>query len=173
MARALPIGALFLPLAALNIRLLVENTTQYNIVALFKALSGGGDSLFGSLLGSDTLAPALPWLIAAAAGLALSVAAIAAGLALSPRESIKSLAAACWIYAGGALGAVCAAVGTAVFGGALGGAVRNLASASVGVGTYVLLALMPLNLAASFFQWRGAKEKVRLAALAAKKKRKR
>jgi len=168
--RLLPIGALFLPLGALTI---ISNATAYNIVGLIKTLTGETNEFFAGVLQSDRMDPARPWLAVAAAGLTLGILAVLAGLALSLRESMKLSAASAAVYAGGTAGIILAAAGFMMFGKALAEAWRSMAGASLGYGSWVLLALLLLNAAICFFQWRAAKESARLAALAAKKRKKR
>jgi len=192
--RLLPAGALFLPLGMLTISLgglgnllgglgdllgglgalggASEKGTSYNIVGLIRALFEGNE-LFANVLKSEAMAPARPWLAVAVAGLVLGILAILAGLALSFDEEIKRLATSAMVYAGGTAGAVLALVGFSMFGAILDEVWRGIANAAAGYGAWVLLILLLVNAAVCFFQWRTAKEKARLAALAAKKRKKR
>jgi hypothetical protein len=104
-------------------------------------------------------------------GLGVGILAILAGLALSYRESIKLHASSAAVYAGGTAGVILAVVGFSRFGAVLAGAVRSIASTSLSFGTWILMALLLLNAAVCFSQWRAAKERARLAALAAKKRK--
>jgi hypothetical protein len=170
--RLLPAGALFLPLGTLTISLgsLFSKPTAYNIVGLIKTFGSESNELFVNLLKGDSMAPARPWLIVTVVGLALGILAILAGLALPWRESVKRLGASAAVYAGGTAGVILAVVGFSRFGTLLTEAVR-LASTSLNAGTWILMALLLLNAAVCFAQWRAAREKARLAALAAKKRK--
>jgi len=169
--RLLPAGALFLPLGTLTIKLLVEKATQYNIVELVRTFGSENNELFVNLLKSDSMAPARPWLVVTAVGLLLGILAILAGLALAWRESIKLHVLSAAVYAGGTAGVVLAIVGFSRFGAILAEAVRSIANTSLSFGTWVLMALLLLNAAVCYAQWRAAKERARLAALAAKKRK--
>jgi len=172
--RLLPAGALFLPLGSLTISLgaLFEKPTSYNIVQLVKTFGGQGNELFLNLLKGDAMAPAIPWLVVSIVGLVLGILAVFAGLALPWKESIKLDAASAAVYAGGTAGVTLAMIAFPQFGSMLLQAVR-IASASLGYGVWILLALLLLNTAICFYRWRTEKEKARLAALAKKQKRKR
>ncbi|MCL2298540.1 MAG: hypothetical protein FWC27_00130 [Firmicutes bacterium] len=172
--RLLPAGALFLPLGSLTISLgaLFERPTSYNLVGLLKTFGGKGNELFLNLLKSEAMAPAVPWLVLSIVGLVLGVLAVLAGLALSWRGSIKLYAASAAVYAGGTLGIALAAAAFPLFGKILVEAV-SLASTALGYGVWILLALLLLNAAVCFFQWRAEKEQARLAALAKRQKQKR
>jgi len=191
--RPLPAGALFLPLGTLTISLgglggllgglgdllgglgalggESEKGTSYNIVGLVRAMAEGNE-LFANALKSDSMAPARPWLAVAVIGLVLGILAILAGLALSYRESMKLSAVSAAVYAGGAAGVILAMAGFSMFGAILGEVWRGVANATLDYGTWVLLALLLLNAAICFCRWRADKERARLAALAAKKRKK-
>jgi len=172
-ARALPVGALFLPLGTITIKFLVEKATPYNIAGFIKMLFEDGNELFFNMLTSEIMDSARPWMYVAAAGLAAGVLAALAGLALAYWDSIKALAISAWAYAGGVLGAAAMAVGFTIFGTTMAGALMNIASTSVNYGTYILLGLLLCNLIHSLIQRRDAREAARRAALAAKKRKRR
>ena len=170
--RVLPLGALFLPLGTISINFLIEKVTRYNIVELVKAPFSESNELFATLLKSESMAAARIWLVVAVAGLALAVLAVLAGLALCWSGRIKLYAASAAVYAAGTLGAAGMGYGFAKFGTALAGALMNIATTSLNIGLYVLGLLLLANAVMCFVQWRSAKEKARLAALAAKKRKK-
>jgi len=119
------------------------------------------------------MAQARPWLAVTAVGLSLAVGAVLAGLALAFKESVKLHAASFYVYAGGTLTTALAAVGFWRFSIALAEAAGVFGSTSLNYGTWILLALLLLCAAVCFSQWRAAKERARLAALAAKKRKRR
>jgi len=190
--RLLPAGALFLPLGTLTISLgglgnllgglgdllgglgalggAGEKATPYNIVELVRALLEGNE-LFANVLKSEAMAPARPWLVVTAVGLALGILAVLAGLTLSWRDSMKLSLVSTAVYAGGTVSVILAMAGFSMFGAMLAEVWRGIADASLGYGTWLLLLMMLLNAAVCFFRWRAAKERARLAALAAKKRK--
>ncbi|MDR2686863.1 MAG: hypothetical protein LBB75_03860 [Oscillospiraceae bacterium] len=170
--RLLPVGALFLPLGTLTIKIITEKATQYNLVGLIQALFGQENQLLVNLIKTDMMAAPRAWLYVTAAGLILSILAMLAGFAFLFAEKVKPLAAGAAVYGAGALGGICAVIGFAQFGGALGPAIMNMAGASVNYGAYDLAAMLLLNLVVCLAQWRGAKERERLTALARKQKQK-
>ena len=196
--RLLPAGALFLPLGTLTFSLgglgdllggllggglgggLGEllgglggggKSTSYNIVKLIQALFDDSNELIVRALKDDMMAQARPWLVVTAVGLSLAVAAVLAGLALCFKENIKLHAASFYVYAGGSLAAVLAIAGFLRFSAALAKDMGAIASTSLNIGAWLLLAMLLLNAAIWFGQWRAAKERARLAALAAKKRK--
>ena len=171
--RLLPVGALFLPLGTMTIKFISEKTTRYNIVELIKSLGGQGNELLLKLLETEPMAEVRAWIVVTAVGLALSVLAMLAGFAFLFAESVKPLAIGAAVYGAGTLGGIAAVVGFTQFGQALGPAIMNLASAAVDYGAYVLVAMLFVNLVVCLAQWRKARERVRLAALARKQKKKR
>jgi len=173
--RLLPVGTLFLPLGTLSINLIINKTTSYNIVELVKSLfsDSGGTELLLKLMETESMATSRAWMVVTAAGLALSLLAILAGLALAYFDQIKLLGASAAVYGAGTLSGAAAVFGFAMFGTELAAAVNNIATAMVNIGAYVLVAAMLLNLLADLAQWRGEKEKARLAALAKKQRKKR
>jgi len=200
--RLLPAGALFLPLGTLTINLgnllggllgglgelgelgqLGEllgglgggggTSTQYNIVKLIQALFSEGNEMFANMLKSDMMAQARPWLVVTAVGLVLAIGAVLAGLALAFKESAKLHAASFYVYAGGTLSTALAVVGFWRFSAAFAEDAGVFGSTSLNFGTWVLLAMLLLCAAICFSQWRAAKERARLAALAAKKRKRR
>jgi len=197
--RALPVGALFLPLATMTLNLGalggllggllgggVEGlgdllgalgggsgkSTQYNIVGLIKALFSKDNDLLIKLLQGESMAAARTWLIAAVVGLVLSILAALAGLALvAAGGKAKWLGGSSIAYAAGALGGIGMVVAFVKFGTTLAAAVMNIASTSLNIGAYILVALILFNLCHSLVDWRSTKERERLAALAAKKRK--
>ena len=196
--RLLPVGALFLPLGTLTFSLggLGEalglgdlsgllsgllggalggsggSGTSYNIVGLIKGITGRDSDLMVRLLKTDMMATPRVWLYVTGAGLILSILAMLAGLAFIFAEKKKPLAIGAAVYGAGTLGGIGAIVGFIKFGEALGPAIMNLASAAVNYGAYVLAAMLLLNLIVCLAQWRGAREQVRLTALARQQKKK-
>jgi len=194
--RLLPVGALFLPLGTLTFSLgglgdLAEGLgalgalfglgnlggagsgTSYNIVELVKSFTGSSSELFMRLLKTDMMATPRAWAYVTGVGLILSILAMLAGFAFLFAESVKPLAIGAAVYGAGTLGGIAAVVGFTQFGQALGPAIMNLASAAVDYGAYVLVAMLFVNLVVCLAQWRKARERVRLAALARKQKKKR
>jgi len=190
--RLLPAGALFLPLGTLTISLgglgnllgglgdllgglgalggAGEKATPYNIIELVRALLEGNE-LFANVLKSESMAPARPWLAVAVAGLVLGILAVLAGLTLSFDEEIKRLAASAMVYAGGTVSVILAMAAFSMFGAILAEVWRGVANTTLNYGTWLLMILLLLNAAICFFRWRAAKERARLAALAAKKRK--
>jgi len=170
--RLLPVGALFLPLGTMTIKIINEKVTSYNIVGLIQSLSGQGNELLLKLLETEQMAAVRTWMYVAMAGLILSVLAMLAGFAFLFAEKVKPLAASAAVYGAGMLGIIGALVGFSRFGAALAGAVMNMASAAVQYGAWALAAMLLLNLTVCLAQWRGAREQVRLTALARQQKKK-
>jgi len=173
--RLLPVGALFLPLGTLSINLIIKKDTSYNIVELVKSLfsDNSGTELLLKLMETESMAAARAWMVVTAAGLVLSILAILAGLALVYFGKVKLLGASAAVYGAGTLGGVAAVTGFMLFGAELAEALRNIATASVNIGAYVMVAALLVNLIVCLAQWRGEKEKARLAALAKKQRKKR
>ena len=154
MARLLPVGALFLPLGVLNIRILFSDSeTRLNIVELFRMLGDMGENeLMLKVFQSEMFDAARPWLYAAIAGLAIGVLAILAGIAIAFPKGKTPLAAAMGVYGGGTLGAILMAVSFGAFGSALGDSLLFKVNASVSWGAWVLLALLALNAGLAWWQ---------------------
>ena len=170
--RLLPVGALFLPLGTLTIKILIEKVTQYNIVTMIQAFTGEDSELFTKLLATEPMAAARTWMYVTAVGLVLSILAMLAGLALAFSGKTKILIAGTVTYGVGTLAGICAGVAFSMCGAALAGAMNNMVGLSVNFGTWVLVAVLLLNFVLCLSQWRRAKERARLAELAKKKRKK-
>jgi len=184
--RLLPMGALFLPLGTLTFSLGNLGSlfglgnagggggsgTSYNIVGLIKGIGGPDSDLMVKLLKTDMMAEPRTWLYVTGAGLILSILAMLAGFAFLFAEKAKPLAIGAAVYGAGVLGGIGALAGFMQFGAALGPASMNLASAQADYGTYVLIAMLLLNLIVCLAQWRRVREQERLTVLARQQKKK-